>query len=64
MEVRQTQRRSHSPDSHHTRERGEDFQNDAWKPKSTCEPFRFDGINTNLYREAGESFVIRGYSGA
>ena len=64
MEVRQTQTRSHSLDSHHMRKEGEDFQSDACKLKSACEPFRFDSTNTNLYLVAGESFAMRGYSGA
>lgn len=66
MEVRQTQRRSHSLDSHRMgQELGEeDFQSDACKGKSACEPFRFDSTETNLYLVAGESFDMRGYSGA
>lgn len=67
MEVRQTQRHSHSPDSHHMgQESGEeDFQSDACKRKSACGSFHFDSTVTNLYLVAGESFVIRGaYSGA
>ena len=65
MEVRQTQRHSHWLDSHHMRQEsreGEDFQSDACKVSQNVN--NFDSTNTNLYLVAGESFAIRGYSGA